>query len=189
MAHSLSESIVGSMASARSPDFHSDRTHLISGAEAGADVYPIRGGRGADGAVAEPLAESLADGGESARERQGGDDGVPASAFGGYCAERPQGESLGLRFRELRHGLSHGLANLATFGWEARGEHPAALRFFWGTHKDAGKPRAFQVPQPVSAQTYPCKPIKGEGIRWLLFVLDFVWRAWLQSSGFPLSRE
>ena len=24
-------------------------------------------------------------------------------------------------------------------------------------------------------QTYPCKPIKGEGIRWLLFVLGFGW--------------
>ena len=31
--------------------------------------------------------------------------------------------------------------------------------------------------------------IKGEGIRWLLFTLDFVWRAWLQLSGFPFSRE
>ena len=30
---------------------------------------------------------------------------------------------------------------------------------------------------------------KGEGIRWLVFGLDFGWRTWLQSSGFPLSRE
>ena len=111
---------------------------------------------------AEPLAEALPDGGESAREVQGGDDGVLASALGGYGSERPQGESLGLRLRELRHGLSQGLANLATFGWKARGEPPAALRFF-GTHKDAGKPRAFQVRKPVSGQTYPCKPMKGEG--------------------------
>jgi len=29
----------------------------------------------------------------------------------------------------------------------------------------------------TNSETYPCKPIKGEGIRWLLFVLDFVWRA------------
>ena len=27
-------------------------------------------------------------------------------------------------------------------------------------------------------ETYPCKPIKEEGIRWLLFVLDLGWRAW-----------
>ena len=33
MTRSLSESIVGSMASARSPDFHSDGTRLISGAK------------------------------------------------------------------------------------------------------------------------------------------------------------
>jgi len=31
--------------------------------------------------------------------------------------------------------------------------------------------------------------MKGEGIRRLLFALDFGWRSWLQSSGFPLSRE
>ena len=30
--------------------------------------------------------------------------------------------------------------------------------------RDARAPRS---------QTYPCKPIKGEGIRWLVFVLDF----------------
>ena len=64
MAHSLSESVVGSMASARSLDVHSDKTHRVSGAKAGEDVYLIRGWRGAVGAVAEPLAESLADGGE-----------------------------------------------------------------------------------------------------------------------------
>ena len=29
----------------------------------------------------------------------------------------------------------------------------------------------------MNSKTYPCKPIKGEWIRWLLFVLDFVWRA------------
>ena len=33
MTRSLSESVVGSMASARSPDFHSDGTRLISGAK------------------------------------------------------------------------------------------------------------------------------------------------------------
>jgi len=27
------------------------------------------------------------------------------------------------------------------------------------------------------ASTYPCKPLNGEGIRWLLFALDFAWRA------------
>ena len=115
MAQSRSESVVGSMASARSPDFHSERTHLISGAKAGADVYLILGRRGAVGPVAEPLAETLADDGESAREVQGGDDGVPASAFGGYGSERPEGESLGLRLRETRHGLSQRLMNLITF--------------------------------------------------------------------------
>jgi len=41
----------------------------------------------------------------------------------------------------------------------------------------------------TNSKTYPCKPIKGEGIRWLGFVLDFGWLAWLQPSGFPLSRE
>ena len=121
------------MASARSLDIHSDKTHRMSGAKAGADVYPVRGRRGAVGAVAEPLAESLADGGESAREVQGGDDGVPASALGGYGSERPQGESFGLRLGELRHGLSQGLVNLATFGWEERGEPPATLRFLLPT--------------------------------------------------------
>ena len=54
------------------------------------------------------------------------------------------------------------IPNLATFGWEARCEPPAALRFF-AARKDAGKPRAFQVPQPVSGQTCPCKPFMGEG--------------------------
>ena len=39
------------------------------------------------------------------------------------------------------------------------------------------------------SQNYPYKPVKGEGIRRLGFVLDFVWRTWLQPSGFPLSRE
>ena len=69
------------MASARSLDVHSDKTHRVSGAKAGADVYLVLGRRGAVGAFAEPFAESLADGGESAREVQGGDDDVPASAF------------------------------------------------------------------------------------------------------------
>ena len=136
MAQSLSESVVGSMASARSLDFHSDKTHLISGAKAGADVYLILGRRGAVGPVAEPLAETLPNGGEPAYEGQGGDDGVPASAFGGYGSERPEGESLGLRLREMRHGLSQRLMNLITFGWEARGEPPATLLFF-DTRKDA----------------------------------------------------
>ena len=128
--------------------------------EAGADVYLVGRGRGAVGAVVEPLAESLADGGKSAREGQGGDDGVLASALGDYCSERP---SLGLRLCKMGNGLSLGPVNLATFGWEARGEPPAALRF--AAHKDAGKPRAFQVRKPVSGQTYPCKPVKGEGVR------------------------
>ena len=58
MAQSLSESVVESMASAMSLDVHSDKTRRVSGAKAGADVYPVvRGRRGAVGAVAEPLAE------------------------------------------------------------------------------------------------------------------------------------
>ena len=65
MTRSRSESVVGSMASARSLDVHGDKTHRMSGAKAGADVYPVRGRRGAVGAVAEPLAGALADGGES----------------------------------------------------------------------------------------------------------------------------
>ena len=77
----------------------------------------------------------------------------------------PEGESLGLRLAEMRHCLSQRLMNLATFGWEAHGESPAALRFL-DTHKDAGKPRAFQVPKPVSAQTYPCKPFMGGRLGW-----------------------
>ena len=189
MAQSRSESVVGSMASGEVAGLPQRQNPSHERGEAGADVYLIRGWRGAVGAVAEPLAESLADGGESAREVQGGDDGVPASAFGGYGSERPQGESLGLRLRETRHGLSQRLMNLIIFGWEAHGEPPASLLFF-DTRKDAGKPRAFQVHKPVSGQTYPCKPFTGEGIRWLGFVLDFGRRAWRrQRSGFPLSRE
>ena len=142
-------------------DVHSDKTHRISGAKAGADVYLIREGRGAVGAVVEPLAEALSDGGESAREVQGGDDGVPASALGGYGSERPEGESFGLRLRELRHGLSQGLANLVTFGWEARGEHPAALRFLLLTKMPES--HALSNRKLVSGQAYPCKPFMGEG--------------------------
>ena len=37
--------------------------------------------------------------------------------------------------------------------------------------------------------SYPCKPVKGEGICRSRFVLDFGRRVWLQPSGFPLSRE
>ena len=29
----------------------------------------------------------------------------------------------------------------------------------------------------TKSKTYPCKPVKGEGIRCPLFVLDFGWRA------------
>ena len=94
-------------------DVHSDKTHRVSGAKAGAVVYLIRGRRGAVGAVVETLSEALANGGESAREVQGGDDGVPSSAFGGYGSERPEGESFGLRLREMRHGLSQRLMNPA----------------------------------------------------------------------------
>ena len=81
MAQSLSESVVGAVASASALDFHRDKTHRVSGAKAGADVYPVGRGCGAVCAVAEPFSEALADGGESARERQGGDDRVPASAL------------------------------------------------------------------------------------------------------------
>ena len=88
MARILSESVVGSMASARPLDVHSAKTRRMSGAKAGADVCPVRRRRGAVGPVADPLAETLPDGGESAREGRGGDDGVLASAFGGYGSER-----------------------------------------------------------------------------------------------------
>ena len=71
-----------------------------------------------------------------------------------------EGESFGLRLAEMRHALSQRLMNPATFGREAHGEPPAALCFFL---KYAGKPYAFQVPKPVSEQTYPCKPFMGEG--------------------------
>ena len=84
----------------------------------------------------------------------------------------PEGESVEMRLAEMRHGLSQHLMNLATFGWEARGEPLAALRFLYAS-KMPEKPRAFQVPRPVSGQTYPCKPLMGEGIRWLLFMPDF----------------
>ena len=67
MRRSLSESVVGSMASASSMDVHSDKTHRMSGAKAGADVCPLGRRRGAVGAVAEPLAEALADGGKATR--------------------------------------------------------------------------------------------------------------------------
>ena len=30
-------------------------------------------------------------------------------------------------------------------------------------------------PRKTKFETYPCKPIKGEGIRWLQFILDFGW--------------
>ena len=161
MTQIQSESVVGFMASVMSLDVHSDKTHRVSGAKAGADVYLIRRRRGAVDAVVEPLSESLPNGGESAREGQGGDDGVPSSAFGGYTTERPQGESFGLRLAEMRHGLSDGLMNLATFGWEAHGEPPAALVFLCVKMQE--KPRAFQVPKPVSGQTCPCKPFMREG--------------------------
>ena len=36
------------------------------------------------------------------------------------------------------------------------------------------------------ASTYPCKPIKGEGIRWLVFVLDFGWLTWFAVPRVPL---
>ena len=52
VAQSLSESVVESMASARSPDIHSDKTRHMSGEKAGADVYPVRGRRGATRGVA-----------------------------------------------------------------------------------------------------------------------------------------
>ena len=35
------------------------------------------------------------------------------------------------------------------------------------------------------AQTSPCKPMKGEGIRWLLFVLDFGWRGLVRQPRIP----
>ena len=41
MMHSLSESVVGYMESARPPDVHSDKTHRMSGAKAGEDVCPL----------------------------------------------------------------------------------------------------------------------------------------------------
>ena len=67
MTRNRSESVVGSMARARSLDVHSDKTHRMSGAKAGADVCPLGQRRGAVGAVAEPLAESLPDGGKAMR--------------------------------------------------------------------------------------------------------------------------
>ena len=47
-----SGSVVESMASAMSLDFHSDKTHRVSGAKAGADVYLVGRGRGAVDSVA-----------------------------------------------------------------------------------------------------------------------------------------
>ena len=91
-------SVVGSMASARSLDFHSGKTHLVSGAEAGADVCLIRRGRGAVSPVAEPLAgwilRRTAE--NPSREGEFGGDGGLASALGGYGSERPKDESFGL---------------------------------------------------------------------------------------------
>ena len=150
------------MASARSLDVHSDKTHRVSGAKAGADVYPVGRRRGAVGAVVEPLAESLPDGGESAREGQSGDDCVLASAFGGYGSERPQGESIGLRLREMRHGLSQHLVNLAAFGWEAHGEPPAALRF--SMRQRCRKSHALsKPPSPFRGKPTPVSPSRERG--------------------------
>ena len=70
---------------------------------------------------------------------------------------------------------------------------------FFAAHKDAGKPRAFQVRKPVSVQTCPCKPIKGDGIKGFVarcsrlisrggLVPAFA-RMTLLVCGFPLSRE
>ena len=87
MTHSRSESVVGSMASARSLDVHSDKTRRMSGAKRARTS--IRFGDGA-----EPFSESLLDGGESTGERQGGDDGVLASALGGYGSERRRASPL-----------------------------------------------------------------------------------------------
>ena len=76
---------------ARGPfDSHSDKTRLISGAKAGADVCLIRRRRGAVGSVAEPLAAALSGGGESSHAGEIGGDCSSASALGGYRSERPK---------------------------------------------------------------------------------------------------
>ena len=50
-------------------------------------------------------------------------------------------------------------------------------------------PYGLKVVSTPKPQTYPCKPVKGERICRSRFVLDFGRLTWLQSSGFPLSRE
>ena len=164
MTRNLSASVIGSTANAEvvGLPLRQDPSHQRG--EAGEDVYPVGGWRGAVGSVVEPFSESSPDGGESAREAQGGDDGVPASALGGYGSERPDVESSGMRLAEMRHPLSRRAVNLATFGWEARSEPPATLRFLYSS-KMPEKPRAFQVPKPVSGQTRP-KAHKGRGLGW-----------------------
>ena len=87
MRRSRSESVVGYMASEMALDVHGDKTHRMSGAKAGADVCPVRGWRRA-------TLGGAPDGGESAREVQVGDDGVLASALGGYGAERRRASPL-----------------------------------------------------------------------------------------------
>ena len=71
-------------------------------------------------------------------------DVVPASAAGGYGSERPEGGLFGLSRAKMRHGLSRGLANLVTFNWEARGEHPRLRGFL--CVKDAREPRDSRPP-------------------------------------------
>ena len=86
------------------------------------------------------------------------------------------------------------MANLAAILWipdfagmtgEGKGEEdPLAALGAW--FQAAGLAAAIWIPD-FAGMTGEGK--REKGIRWLLFVLDFKWRAWLQTSGFPLSRE
>ena len=95
--------------------------------------------------------------------------------FGRYGSERPEGKSFGLSLHEMRHGLSQGLVNLATFGWEAHGEPPAALVFL--CVKDAGKAMRFPSPQASFGANPPLQAHQGRGD------LSLAIRAWFRMAG------
>ena len=80
-------------------------------------------------------------------------------------------ESLGLRLGEVRHGPVAGSGESGNIrmgsAWRTSGGFAVFLCV-----KDAGKPCAFQAPKPVSGQTCPCKPMKGEWICRSRFMLD-----------------
>ena len=112
-------------------------------------------------------------------------------AFAGMAEGERAGWERGRPAR--RAALARGGALTLALSHEGRGDPLAAVCTWF---RAAGLAATVWIPAfagmtgaKTNSKTYPCKPIKGEGIRWLGFGLGFGWRAWLQASGFPLSRE